>query len=159
MSPIWVEISPKYLKEQGLDAAFTEYEEEPNEKEPEKVGQPLIVLGRHPRGESVAHEVGHAVLGHRQEHFQTPEDMARNEMAAWVWAYRRRKARQGGRIRSNIVAAMALQLKKWFSDISLDETVNVIEKAYEANEVEPPDPDYVRRVVELVDERTGKWCG
>jgi hypothetical protein len=150
--PIWIEQDPEYLKKLGLSGAFTEYVGELEEREPKKIGQSVIVLGRHPRGETVAHEIGHAALKHQEEDFLTPEDMARNEVAAWAWAHKKRSPRQGGRIRSNFVTFIALQLKKWFPDITLDETIDVIERAFEVNNVEPPSPDYIRNVVEAVDE-------
>lgn len=157
MSPIWIEQDPDFLGKESdaMTSVYGEGESATGWNPSAKPGERVIVLKRRPRGETVAHEIGHAVLRHKPEQFETPEGVACNEMAAWVWAYNKRRGRQGGKIRSNVVASIAVGLRKLFPGVTVDETVRVIEEAYEANDVEPPDSEYVRNIVEAVDERWG----
>lgn len=133
--PIWIEQDPEYLRGEKAIAGLTEYEE---------TGEPVIVIGRRIGGEVMAHEIGHAVSGHKWPPPEDPSETARHEVEAWLWAQRKR----GKPLRTSIVARVAINLMKRHPDMPEGEIIAIIRNAYYGLGGEPPSEDYIRRVLE-----------
>lgn len=132
--PIWIEQDPEYLKERRAIATFTERED---------TGEPIITIRKQTGGETLAHELGHAMSGHKYPPPDIPSETAKRELEAWLWAKRKR----GGHLRANIVQRIAANLVNLYPDMSSDEIITTIREAYYDLGEKPPSEEYIQDIL------------
>ncbi len=149
--PIWVKQDPEYLKEEDATGAFSTLELEEEELGSPyvhpKTGEHVVIIGHRTGGETVAHELGHVALGHSAEQFETPENVAKGELSAWLWAQKKR----GKPIRAPVAKRLVTQLSDQFPNMTDDDIIRTVQESYYDVGEEPPSEEYLRRYLEYLE--------